>query len=264
MQNAADHTTFSSLCQRLNMLVLKQRSVVRGEAALLTQGLPSYQSTYTFRSVSLYSTLRLVETDDNEENHSDNINSRAVRESLWDKFISVKKIPATDPMLTFHQFNSVDHKVITVYSNAVFRCQWPLTEPFAKTVLMLHKPRISTFADVKGEFETYVASLECFLEHDKALVPPHVTDSIQRAYLDHLAGTVRKSVKSKNTRKEISNVDMDIDYNFEDRPVINDGLDEMYAANGVDGDDSYGDVDFKDIDSFYYLRGRIRKFKRSC
>ena len=30
VQNAADHTTFSSLCQRLNMLVLKQRSIVRG------------------------------------------------------------------------------------------------------------------------------------------------------------------------------------------------------------------------------------------
>ena len=33
-----------------------------------------------------------------------------------------------------------------------------------------------------------------------------------------------------------------------DRPVITDELDEIYAANGVDGDDSYGDVDFKDID----------------
>jgi hypothetical protein len=99
MQNAKDNTTFSSLCQRLNMLVLKQRSVVRGEAAL-----------------------------------------------------------------------------------------------------MLHKPRISSFADVKEEFETYVASLECFLEHDKALVPPHVTDSIQRAYLDNLAGTVHKSVNSSNSK----------------------------------------------------------------
>ena len=85
------------------MLVLKQRSVVRGEAALLTQGLPSYQSTYTFRSVSLYSTLRLVETNDNEENHSDtqekndNSNTKAVRESLWDKFISIKKYLKRNP-----------------------------------------------------------------------------------------------------------------------------------------------------------------------
>ena len=83
-----------------------------------------------------------------------------VRKSLWDKFVSMKSLETTDKMLTFHQYNSVDNKVVTVYSNGVFRCQRPLTKQFANTILMLHKPNIKSFADVKGnEFDTLSSRL---------------------------------------------------------------------------------------------------------
>ena len=39
-----------------------------------------------------------------------------------------------------------------------------------------------------------------------------------------------------------------IDDDFEDWPVIIDEIDEVYAADGVDGDDNFGGVDFKDVD----------------
>ena len=48
LSTATDETEFGKLAQKVNMTLLKTRSVCKSESVFLTQGLPCYSSTRTF------------------------------------------------------------------------------------------------------------------------------------------------------------------------------------------------------------------------
>ena len=188
-KNLPTSTSFKSLAQRLNMKVLQSREVPDAEAAFCLQGLQHYHSSFSFNRVSLAVGERAM-ADGTREGDEDPITGevRAVRANAFDKFRKKKADGELEAATTFHAFNcSVNAGTsnrIPVYTNgAQLRATWPLTEKYARTMLLLHKPSVRKFADVKGDHDSFVAALEDFLRSGGDAVPPGMVRAIQRECL---------------------------------------------------------------------------------
>jgi len=194
---------FGTFAQKANMALLKNRSISRGESLLLTQGLDSFNSTKTFRRISLNSTFRVLSgggSDPTGRVHVDD-DAPAVSTNQWDKFLLFKKLPnCSNPLLSFDKYNRPKENLIPVYSNDYSRATYPFTEDFARSVLTLHKPNIKSVKDIKGEHGTYVASLEKFLDEDRDHVPEYIKKSIKRAYLQFLSRSTAAKEKDASRR----------------------------------------------------------------
>ena len=235
LNTAADDTEFGNLAQKVNMALLKTRSVCKAESVFLTQGLPCYSSTCSFMKISLNTKLRVLAQDINLRSED----SSAVSQNQWDKFLAHKRKLTTDNLLTFDEFNRISKSLISVYSNAKFSATIPFQEDFPRTVVTLHKPNIRFNEDLKLENETWVDSLNSFLSKDRKYVPQYVIDSIKRAHFQEISGIFQPKTK-KRTASERP-VEHDIDKNFEDRGVQNDGAEDIFET------DEYSDFDIKKV-----------------
>ena len=225
LSTATEETEFGKLAQKVNMTLLKTRSVCKSESVFLTQGLPCYSSSRSFFRISLNSNVRVISKEISQLLED----STAVSKSQWDKFIDHKQLPTTDKLLTFDAFNRKNKSMIPVYSNAKFTATKPFTEDYARTVITLHKPNISSIADLKGIDETWVESLNRFLSEDKQYVPLFVIDSIKRAHLQDIAGIMHQKGKKSNTGDRP--VEHDIDRNFDNKGIQSDAAEDLFETN---------------------------------
>ena len=73
-----------------------------------------------------------------------------------------------------------------MFSNGKTRPVWPPTEEYAYCMLMLHKPGVHEFADIKGQHETYLEAFHDFLSHGRPHVPDGLARDLTRAYMNYL------------------------------------------------------------------------------
>ena len=80
LSTATEETEFGKLAQKVNMTLLKTRSVCKSESVFLTQGLPCYSSSRSFFRISLNSNVRVISKEISQLLED----STAVSKSQWD------------------------------------------------------------------------------------------------------------------------------------------------------------------------------------
>ena len=142
----SDSTPFTSLARRLNMKVLKTRSIPASEADFLLQGLQNYHSSSgSVVRVSLHVGQRIVNSEDG-----------SVRDNKWDTFLKEKKASKIAKATTFDTYvrqdpkTHVPTKIVPLYQNCTEKPTWPLQDEFCRTKIVLHAQKLETLENVKG------------------------------------------------------------------------------------------------------------------
>jgi hypothetical protein len=183
----SDNISFASLAQRLNMRILRTRELSAAEADFCLAGMKYYECTVQFIRISLNVGQRVLDVDAatnidergdvGDEGHS------VVRANQFDKYL---KRPDGDLASTFHKYNTRTQRIIPVYLHADMQPSWPISESYAKTMLLLHTPGLRTFADALGQHACYKDALEARLSAGS--MPLSVVKGIRRAQLASYAG----------------------------------------------------------------------------
>jgi hypothetical protein len=125
-------------------------------------------------------------TDDTREAPADGAPVR-LRLSAFDRFLQVQNsdVHPPPPGYTFYQDITKDGGY-PVFSNGKTHPVWPPTEEWAYSMLLLHKPGVHCFADVKGASQTYLDEFLQFLALGRPHVPDCLARDISRAYTSYL------------------------------------------------------------------------------
>ena len=248
----SDDSEINSLAQKVNMAMLKKRSITRGESILLLQGINSYNCTSQFKKIRLGSTTRGIIEVPMDANKNDGNDGVIIAKNAWDNFLLLQK-EAYSSSLCFDKYNTTTERVVPVYSNAFFKCSWPICEDYARTVLTLYKPGIKTDNDIIGVHGSCVEALNDFLINNREFVPRAVTKSIRRSYLRYLSATnnvdQKKTRNNKKDNREFNSIHRTMvgavgtDDISDDRDLAEDMDTDYYLEDGVDAD---ADVDNDD------------------
>ena len=141
---------------------------------------------------------RTVEVEEETEDTHDHayLEPVKVRQTAFDKFHKVQNDDkATDRPHDYTFFKDITKKGgYPVFSNGKTRPVWPPTEEYAYSMLLLHKPGVHEFADVKGQHETYLEAFQEFLSCGRPHVPDCLARDLTRAYINHLFGNQTKAL----------------------------------------------------------------------
>ena len=83
--------------------------------------------------------------------------------------------------MNFDDFCRKGRRVIITYNGAHAQAVWPLTEDYAKTMLILYKPGVKRFGEYLGPHETYVSAFRDLLNDPTIRLPTGLKPNIQRA-----------------------------------------------------------------------------------
>ena len=165
LANAADESagaTAKSLCTSLLMNTVK-RDVSAIEASFELSGIPLYRCSHHFQSVSLTGS-RVLERS----------GATITRNTSLDKYL---ERPIEDAS-SWYEFICKSGKVPVISGGAV-RANWPLTEDYSRTTLLLHWKNWRGFDQIKRVDETWKDCMLKFLESD--VCPKFVKADVQRA-----------------------------------------------------------------------------------
>lgn len=132
------------------MQVLKSRELSAAECLFAVQGLQYYHSSSSTGRISLNVGSREYAS---EEDKTGGDADQVVKLNKFDTFCEGKNDGTIAEHVSFHTNNRSRAPDVPVYTHADTRSTWPLTENYCKTQLILHKPNVKQFSDVKGDFQ---------------------------------------------------------------------------------------------------------------
>ena len=165
MANSADETTDNTTKPLITKLLMNtvKRDISSIEASYELTSLPLYRSSHTFQSVS-FSGSRVLEKS----------GKTLTRSTPLDKYLA--RHP--DDTSSWYQFICQRGNVPVINGRAI-RAEWPPSEEYCRSILLLHTPNWRQISDIKDENCTWNDTFQVFLNSQNC--PNFIKADIERA-----------------------------------------------------------------------------------